>query len=201
MSKLRQLKRSQITDWWIAKNNLKMAFVNILSGEPLSEDLLVVGYFNKEEEVLATSTNRVVEVDVSGVITAKGTFYPWEEAHELYLQFLIEANKENTLIATKWEYVKKSDNMIIADIIRNGEIEEAVTFDFIPNKEYNLVFKGYSTKLDSNIVFTTFAKRNVCIIIGIPKAVKDDIYRSSFVLNKGETMKKVRLIQEMIIGK
>ncbi len=52
-----RLKKSIITHWWVAKSNSKMAFVNILSGEELSEDLLVVGYFNKEREELATSAN------------------------------------------------------------------------------------------------------------------------------------------------
>lgn len=73
-----RLKKSQITHWWVAKSNLKMAFVNILSGEELSEDLLVVGYLNREKEELATSTNRVVRVTDKGVITQKGTFYPFE---------------------------------------------------------------------------------------------------------------------------
>jgi len=67
-----KLKKSQITHWWIAESNLKMAFVNILSGEPLSDNLLVVGYLDMEKEELATSTNRVKRVTKDGVITAKG---------------------------------------------------------------------------------------------------------------------------------
>lgn len=190
-----KLKKSQITDWWVAESNLKMAFVNILSEKPLSENLLVVGYLDKEKRELATSTNRVVKVTKQGVITEKGTLYPFEEAHELYLHFLIEVRKENTLIATNWEYAREScKNTIIADINRNGNIEKGVTFDFIPSKKYNVMFVGHSDDLSADIVLTTFAKRNVCIKIGIPDAVKSDIYRSSFATEE-ETMEKVRLIQ------
>lgn len=43
-----------------------MAFINIFSGEPLSKDLLVVGYLDKDKRELATSTNRVVRVTKKG---------------------------------------------------------------------------------------------------------------------------------------
>lgn len=196
-----RLKKSLITHWWVAKSNLKMAFVNILSGEELGEDLLVVGYLNREKEELATSTNRVVRVTEKGVITEKGTFYPFEEAHELYLQFLIEANKENTLIATNWEYVNKlCKSRIIADIVRDDGIEKGVTFDFTPSKKYGVMFKGYSKDLSANIVLTTFAKRNVCITIAISDSVKSDIYRSSFALEE-KTMEKVGLVQKIFAEK
>lgn len=194
-----KLKKSQITHWWIAESNLKMAFVNILSGEPLSDNLLVVGYLNVEKRELATSTNRVVKITKDGVITAKGTFYPFEEAHKLYLSFLIEVNKENTLVAINWDYAQElRKNKIIADIDRNGSIEKGVTFDFIPNKRYNVMFSGYSKDLSANIVLTTFAKRNICIKIAIPETVKSDIYRSSFGIEE-ETMKKVRLVKEIFV--
>lgn len=191
------LKKSQITHWWVAQYNLKMAFVNILSEDPLSEDLLVVGYLDIEKKELATSTNRVVKITKEGVITAKGTFYPFEEAHDLYLSFLIEANKENTLIATNWDYAQKScENKIIADIARDGGVEKGITFDFTPNKKYNVMFSGYSKDLSANIVLTTFAKRNVCIIIAIPETVKSDIYRSSCGTEE-ETTEKVRVVKEI----
>jgi len=192
-----KLKKPQITHWWVAQSSLKMAFVNILSGEPLSEDLLVVGYLDIEKEELATSTNRVVKITKNGVITAKGTFYPFEEAHKLYLSFLIEINKENTLVATNWDYAQKScTNKIIADIIRDGSVEKGVTFDFTPSSRYNVMFSGYSMDLSANIVLTTFAKRNVCIKIAIPETVKSDIYHSSFGA-KEETTEKVRLVKEI----
>lgn len=181
----------------MAESNLKMAFVNILSGETLSENLLVVGYLDIDKRELATSTNRVVKVTEKGVITEKGTFYPFKEAHELYLQFLIEANKENTLIAINWDYANKMCNhKIIADIVRKDGIERGVTFDFTPHKKHRVMFDGYSKDLSANIVLTTFAKRNVCITIAIPESVKSDIYRSSFAVEE-ETMEKVRLIQNI----
>ena len=196
-----RLKKSLITHWWVAKSDLKMAFVNILSGEELSENLLVVGCLNKEKEELATSTNRVVKVTKKGVITEKGTFYPFEEAHELYLQFLIEANKENTLIATNWKYVNEScKNRIIADILRDDEIEKEVTFDFTPSGKHEVMFKGYSKDLSANIILTTFARRDVCLIIAIPASVKSDIYYSSLAF-KEETMETVRLVQKIFTEK
>lgn len=192
-----ELKKSQITHWWISESNLKMAFVNILSGKPLSDNLLVVGYLDVEKEELATSTNRVVKVTKDGVITAKGTFYPFEEAHEVYLSFLIEANKENTLVAINWDYAQKlCKHRIIADIIRDGNIERGITFDFTPNKKYNVMFAGYSKDLSANIVLTTFARRNVCIKIVIPDTIKADIAHSSFAI-KDETMKKVKSVKEI----
>ena len=178
-----KLKKSQITHWWIAESNLKMAFVNILSGEPLSDNLLVVGYLDMEKEELATSTNRVKRVTKDGVITAKGTFYPFEEAHELYLSFLIEANKEDTLVAINWDYAQKlCKHKIIADVVKDGNIERDVIFDFTPDKK--------------NIVLTTFARRNVCIILAIPDTVIADIAHSSFAL-QDETMQKVKSVKEI----
>lgn len=192
-----KLKKSQITDWWVAKSNLKMAFVNILSGKPLNENLLVVGYLDREKEELATSTNRVVRVTKNGVITGNGTFYPFEEAHELYLHFLIEANKENTLIGINWGYANKlCKHTIIADIVMDGSIENGVIFDFTPGKKQRVMFDGYSKKLSANVVLTTFARRNVCIILDIPDDVKFDISSSSFALEE-ETMEKVRLVQKI----
>ena len=192
-----KLKKSQITHWWIAEANLKMAFINILSGEPLSDNLLVVGYLDVEKEELATSTNRVKRVTKDGVITAKGTFYPIEEAHELYLSFLIEANKEDTLVAINWEYAQKlCKHKIIADVVKDGNIERGVTFDFTPDKKYNVMFSGYSKDLSANIVLTTFARRNVCITLAIPDTVRADIAHSSFAL-QDETMQKVKSVKEI----
>ena len=195
-----RLKKSKITDWWIAKPKSKMAFINILSSENLSQDLLVVGYLDKGKQELATSTNLVKKITEKGVITEKGTFYPFKEAHPLYLQFLIEANKENTLIATDWEYTGKFNSRIIADIVRKDGIEKGVTFDFTPIEKGKVMLNGYSKDLSSNIVLTTFAKRNVCITLRIPDSVKSDIYRSSFEDEK-ETMKKVKLIQDIFVKK
>lgn len=195
------LKKSQITDWWIADDESIMAFINIFSGEPLSKDLLVVGYLDKDKRELATSTNRVVRVTKKGVITAKGTYYPFEEAHPLYLQFLVEVNKENTLIATNWKYAcERCKREIIADIVRTDGIQEGVTFDFIPSKGYPERFKGYSKDLSAHVILTTFSKRNVCIRIAIPGSVKEDIYWNSCV-SEEDILERVRLVQNIFAEK
>lgn len=189
------LKKPKITHWWVAQKNLKMAFVNILSGESISENLLIVGYLDKDSRELATSTNRVIRVTEKGVITEKGTFYPFKEAHKLYLQFLIEANKENTLIATNWDY-SEDFGRIIADVVINGNIRRGVDFDFYSNRKTNVILAGYSNELSANVVLTTFAKRNVCIMIGIPASVKSDIYTSLFGMRE-DTIEQVIKVQEI----
>lgn len=88
--------------------------------------------------ILTTSTNYVVRITKEDVITAQGSFYPFEEAHELYLH--------------------------------------------IPDGKTDVIFSGYSRELDSKIVITTFARRNVCIILAIPQLVRADIYSSSIAL-------------------
>lgn len=193
-----ELKKSKITDWWIAKSNHKMAFVNILSGESFDGNLYVVGYLDKDKQQVARSTNYVIRITQEGVITAQGSFYPFEEAHELYLQFLIYANRENTLIARDWDFADKSSKeKIIADIIDKGTIREGVTFDFIP-KERNVMLSGYSNDLSAEIVLTTFARRNVgCLIIaGIADFVKADIYNSSFAILE-ESQERVNAVKKI----
>lgn len=197
-----KLKKSKITDWWIAEGNNKMAFVNILSGEPLRCNLKVVGYLDKSQEVVATSTNYVVMITQEGVITSQGSFYPFEEAHELYLQFLIYANKEDTLIGYRWDFADKtSKEKIVADIIDNGTIRKDVTFDFIPNKK-DVMLSGYSNDLSANVVLATFSRRNVgCLIIeGIADFVKADIYYNSFALLE-ESQERVKEVKEIFSNK
>ena len=191
------LKKSKIKDWWVAKSNNKMAFVNILEGGQLSDDLLIVGYLDKENEELATSTNRVAKVSKKGVITAKGTFYPFEEAHDLYLHFLIKAQKGNAIIAKNWDYaVKGAKTHIIADIEQNGVVENGVVFDFTPMRNYNVMFAGFSYSLKSNVLLTTFDKRGVCILLKIPDSVRSDILKSS-IATEEETAEKVTKVREI----
>ena len=193
------LKKSLITDWWVAESHNKFGFVDILSGKPLGEDLFVVGYFDQEKTDLATSTNRVMKVTKNGVVTEKGTFYPFQEAHNLYLSFLIEMHKGDALVATFWDYASKlCKNKIVADIIHDGNIEEGVIFDFIPDKKYDVMFVGYSKKLSSKVILTTFSRR-VCIALGIHKGVKSDIYHTS-ITTEEETMEKVRQVQSIFAG-
>ena len=192
-----KLKKSKIVDWWVAKKSNKMAFENFLLGEPLEGDLLVVGYYlDKNQKQLASSTNHVVRITKDGVITAQGSFYPFEEAHELYMQFLISANEDNTLIASHWDFVEDSSK-IIADITENGIVKEGITFDFTPDKA-GVMLSGYSEDLKSRVVLNTFRKRDFCTIIGIPESVKADIYYSSFSSyeESRERLEKVRKIFE-----
>jgi hypothetical protein len=195
------LKRSKIKDWWVAKSNNKMGFVNILDGGEIADDLLIVGYLNKENEELATSTNRVAKVTKKGVITAKGTFYPFEEAHDLYLHFLIKAQSENVVLAHSWDYaVKGQKTHIVADIERDGVIEKGVVFDFSPMRKYNVMFAGYSHALKANVLLSTFDKRGVCILLKIPDSVYSDILKSS-IASKEETDEKVAKVRELLAQK
>ena len=191
------LKRSKIKDWWVAKSNNKIAFVDILGGGQISDDLLIVGYLDKENEELATSTNKVAKITKRGVVTAKGTFYPFEEAHDLYLHFLIKAQSENVVLAKSWEYAKKGQKThIIADIERDGVIEKGVVFDFEPMRRYNVMFAGYSHTLKANVLLSTFDKRGVCILLKIPDSVYSDILKSS-IASKEETDEKVAKVKEL----
>lgn len=190
--------RHNITNWWVARSNSKMAFFNILSKKEINENdqLLVVGYLDgNKNEGLYTSQHYVVKVTSEGVITEKGSFYPFTDANKLYLQFIIDANQKNTLIATNWAYYNNKKTLI-ADIIRGEDLEESI-FDFNSYEGVeNLICRGYSDKLSSNIVVTTFARRNVCIAIAIPKNVKDDIYTSSCLVYKGK-IGQVEQIQQI----
>lgn len=197
-----ELKKSKLTDWWVAEENDKMNFVNILSGKALRCNLKVVGYLDKSQKLEATSTNYIVMVTQEGVITAQGSFYPFEEAHPLYLQFLIYANKENTLIGYHWDFVdEESKEKIVADIIDEGTIREDVIFDFVPS-ESEVMLSGYSKELSRNVVLATFSRRNVgCLIIhGIADFVKADIYNSSFTLLE-ELQERVKEVKEIFKDK
>lgn len=193
-----KLNKSKITDWWIAESDSKMTFFNILSNPFLMNNLLVVGYLDKENKVLATSTNRIVKVTKKGVITSKGTFYPFEEAHDLYLSFLILSQNKDFLIATNWKLI---DNTMTANILRKDteKIEKDVVFDFTPSKSYNILFTGDSKILSSKILLSPFSKRDTpCLtIFGVPDDIQLDIYRSSFALEE-ETVKKLELLNNFI---
>lgn len=170
-----ELKKSKLTDWWVAEENDKMNFVNILSGKALRCNLKV---------------------------TAQGSFYPFEEDHPLYLQFLIYANKENTLIGYHWDFVDgESKEKIVADIIDEGTIREDVIFDFVPS-ESEVMLSGYSKELSRNVVLATFSRRNVgCLTIhGIADFVKADIYNSSFTLLE-ELQEKITKVKEIFSNK
>lgn len=160
------LKKSRITDWWVTTRNDPMNFFNIFSTNHFQGDFVVVGYLDNTKE-LAHSTNSIIRITDEGVITSKGSFYPFKEAHPLYLKFLLKAN---------------SDNTMIADLITNEGTKKDVVFDFIPNKKSNLMFLGHSKHLCSYIVLCTFRRKGYCSILGIPDAVKSDVSNSSIIL-------------------
>lgn len=187
------LKKSKLIYWWVAKRNSKLNFVNICSKEEITEDLVVVGFMKDSYKYsypeLAMSQNRVVKVTKKGVITSKGSFYPFEEAHALYIDFLNNANKTKTVIAFNW---KLAGNTMTADIIQNGNITEGITFDFEPYHE-NLNDIGYSDKLKSDVVVSLFSRRGACMSMNIPSKIKSDmILYAEFECENGEYIKCVR---------
>ncbi len=192
------LKKSKIKYWWIAKSNNLMAFENILGANVKDMNLLVVGYVEREKRELWTSSNKVSKVTKEGITTAKGTFYPFSEAHPLYLQFLIETSNKSTIIAKNWNSTSGLGKLkITADITSNGVETDNVTFDFTPVKEYGAVFLGYSKKLNANVVVTTFDKRNVCIKLKVPDEVVKNIYTTSFLSEK-ELSERVHKVQALV---
>lgn len=194
-----ELKKSRITDWWIAKRNDKMNFFNILSSKRLNGDFVVMGHLDNTLE-LAHSTNSVMRITEKGVITAQGTFYPFEEAHPLYLKFLLKANKDNTIVASSWKMLDAKSNTMIADIITAEGIKKEVTFDFIPDKNSTIVFSGHSNQLSSDVVLSTFRRKGYCAIIGIPKSVISDIYTSSIIFID-DFMKIVKEVKQLFSKK
>lgn len=177
-----KLKKSRITDWWVTTRNDSMNFFNILSKDHFTGDFVVVGYLDNTKE-LSHSTNSVVRITQEGVITAKGTFYPFKEAHPLYLKFLLKANEANTIVASYWKFEILDENFltIVADITTTEGTKEKVTFDFIPDKNSTVMFSGYSKQLSVNVVLCTFRREGFCSILGIPDSVKYDVYNTSII--------------------
>lgn len=165
------LKKSKIMGWWVSKKNSQWTFVNICEKEQLTDDLVIVGFMKNSYPELAMSTNHVVKVTEKGVITAKGSFYPFEEAHALYINFLNNANTTKVVIAFNWKLKK---NTMTADIIRNGKVTKDVTFDFVPYHP-NINDIGYSDKLKSDVIVSAFSRRGVCMKLCIPYEVKYDM--------------------------
>lgn len=194
------LKKSRLTHWWVADSNDKMNFCNIFSEEVSFQGFFkVIGYLDNNPEKIAPSTNYVVMITKDGVITAQGSFYPWEEAHELYLRFLLKANQSDTVIASRWKILDPKKCLMLADITRNGVVEENVEFDFIPDKGTNVIFSGMSSKLDSKVVFATFSRRDVgCLVIaGVDERVKEDVKKSSYA-SKESSQKRVEGVKKIL---
>ena len=199
-----KLKESKIGSWWIAPRSHELRFINILSEEDLKGDLIVVGYMKgrRHTRELWTSSNRVLKITEDGVITAQGSFYPFEEAHPIYLRFLVQANKPSTKFAYQWGHVNKSDNkQIIANVVMaNGKTCQNITFDIIPDKRSPVLVSGYSEKLGGNVVFASFDKRGFCIRIGISEDMKEEIYCTSLVMPK-ELSARAQQVREIFKSK
>lgn len=193
-----KLKKSLIKNWWVAPAKEKMQFVNILNNvNNIEPDLVVMGYLHNEKDNLASSTNRVVKIIKEGVVTGQGTFYPFEEAHELYLKFLIEANEKNTVIANRWELI--DEKHMVANLIWQIGIEtiqNAATFDFKSTSNGKILLTGQSKELKSNIVLSPFNVRNQCLLLCVKDSVLKDIWEGSFATSE-ETKQKVKKIQQM----
>ena len=188
------LKKSKITAWWVAKQNDKMAFYNICANEELPNDLVVVGFMKDSYPDLAESSNNIVKVTDEGVITARGSFYPLEEAHALYINFLVNANIENNVIAFAWELKR---GRMTADIIRNGNLKKNVTFDFKPY-QWNRMDIGYSDELKSDVVLSSFSRRGVCIKLAIPFEVKIEMRRNAEFAVESQKTEYIDLVREFI---
>lgn len=189
-----KLKKSRITDWWITTRNDPMNFFNIFSSDHFSGDFVVVSYLDNTKE-LATSTNSVIRITKEGVITAQGSFYPFKSAHPLYLKFLLKANKNNTIIASYWDFeiLDETSFTMIADILTPDGIKKEVSFDFIPDKNSTLMFSGHSNELSADVVLCTFRRKGYCSIIGIPDVVIYDVYNSSIIFEDDH----IKLLKEI----
>lgn len=161
--------KKQITDWWIADREHILAFKNILSGEKIKGDLRVVGYWRDEGipllsckrglPILLCSIKRVVYINRHGVLTSDLTFYPFKEAHSLYLKFLHEANKPNRITAYNWT-MPNSDCKIKADIIIDGNLERNVSLKWTTLSKNIGQINMYSTEYKKTIVFSRFDQKD-----------------------------------------
>lgn len=188
------LKKSKITGWWVSKESSKLTFVNICDKEQLTDDFVVVGFMKDSYPELARSTNHVVKVTKKGVITAQGSFYPFEEAHALYINFLNNANTTNVVIAFNW---KLKRHIMTADILREGKVTANVTFDFDPY-HHNINDIGYSEKLKSDVVVSAFSRRNVCMKLGIPDEVKRDIQTNADFAYESEKIQYIDRVRSFV---
>ena len=191
-------KKSQLKNWWVAPENEMMQFVNVFDKKAIKNDkLVVVGYINNDFEEFARSTNNVLLITRNYVVTKKGTVYPFNEAHNLYVQFLLLANRNNTIIANRW--AKLDDNQMIANVVHqspNFKIENGVTFDFNPDEYNNGILSGYSDQLKSNIVLSPFNVRNQCLLLGVRDDIKKLIINSTFD-DEEKMEKRVGLIRQL----
>lgn len=150
-------KKSFVLEWWIAKKDDKFKFINITDARNVTTDCIVIGRNINPINHYITSVHHVEKVTKKGVYTASGRYYPFKNAHPLYLKFLCEIILKSSIIASRWERIDIEDNIYIADIeYPNGEIVKDVVFDF---KSDVTNFKGVSNVLGNTVVFNTFDRR------------------------------------------
>lgn len=190
------LRKSEITNWWIAPATNKLSFCNIFSGT-LQGNFIVVGFSGLEKENLYYDESNVVRIAKEGVFTDTGTFYPFTDAHELYLHFLIDANQSNTLIATNWAVFSQHTHFseIVADIITPQGILADRVFDFHSNQKTAVLLTGYSSQLSVNIVLTPYVQRKHCIRLIVPDEIKDAIYTGSISFEEESIERRKRIRQ------
>jgi hypothetical protein len=196
-------KKSKLTAWWVARKGDIFTFVDICSMGKIPDDLVVVGYLKDSitrrcyYPELATSSNYVVKVTKKGVITSKGSFYPFRQAHALYMVFLklVNEHNNNIAIATHWRIVNGRMN---ADIIKNGKTIKDVTFDFESTYKDNVVVSGFSEELDSDVIVCTFARRDVCATLHVPHQIKDDIKENADFVYERERIEYIDAIRKLL---
>lgn len=191
-----------------------MGFYNILAENPIREDLVTMGYYG-EEGGLATSEHSVIEITSKGVITSSGRFYPFKEAHPVYLQFLAEVNKqENCFIAYRWKPIEPERRILIGEGGKTREEElnsklfcaniynkknqiqkTQVTFDYTSDQKTEVMLGGYSKELASKVVLSTFSPK-MCLKLGIPKSVEEQMQQTSVITRK-ELKAKIHEIEAL----
>lgn len=185
-----KLKKSKITNWWVAPEYDAMQFVNILKKGKIEGDFLVVGEY---EDELATSTNKVVKITETGVITAKGTYYPFNQANGIYLEFLIQCNKKNAIIIKSWEWIGK--NEIIANIENKNNDNMTLKCDFTPYlNNLGIEVAGSSITLKTTVVVNPFREGNYCSKLSIPQNIKRKIWAGRSYVGKNDKLKEIRNI-------
>jgi len=189
-----RLKKSKIKSWWISEEGDQLTFVDICDKKQLQANLVVVGFMKDSFNELAQSTNYVVKVTKNGVITAKGSFYPFEEAHALYLTFLYYVNASNVIIASKWEL---NENTMTANILQNGNITKDANFDFKPCEDLRNDV-GYSEILKSEVVVSPFSKRGVCMKLFIPLEIEKDMIMNDKFKSEREQREYIDFVRSFI---
>lgn len=177
-------KKSFITDWWIAKRNDVMRFVDITDERNLTKDVVVVGRSFAPIPEYINSHHPVVKVTTKGIYTASGRFYSFNKAHPMYLLFLREIHLPmDAIIASKWRCINNETNQYVANLdYPSREQKNQITFDFCSIKSYGQDFVGFSDVLDDVVVFNPFDWFNSSETRYIKSGIPTSVYWLSFKL-------------------